>query len=55
VEVFIEEGFHEPVIPLFDVVGNCGGTDPWQSCPGNVKTGFRGAVTIILILATDAH
>jgi hypothetical protein len=54
--VIIEDGLHEPLMPLFEVVGKKGGDG--ESCtrgPICVNVGVIGAVTITFIVAVVAH
>ncbi len=49
------DGFHVPVMPLFDVVGNAGGVAFWHREPICVKVGVTFALTTMLIVAVVAH
>lgn len=40
------DGFHVPVIPLFDVVGNVGGVVPVQKFGMGVNTGTTGVTGV---------
>src|SRR5678815_5020515 len=53
--VLIVAGFHVPVIPLLDSVGNAGAVAPTQSGPIAVNTGVTCAAIVISIEAELAH
>ena len=55
VEVLIVEGFHVPLILLFDVVERVGGVDPWQSGPICVNVGETWFEITISIVVTAPH
>ena len=54
-DVFITAGFHVPVTPLFEAVGNAGAVAFWQSGPICVNTGVSCALTVTLKVVTAAH
>jgi hypothetical protein len=55
VDVFITAGFHVPVIPLLDVVGNAGAVAFWHNGPICVNVGVSWALTAILKVVVVAH
>ena len=55
VAVLIVAGFHVPVTPLLDVVGNAGAVLFWQSGPICVNAGVTCASTVILNVVVVAH
>jgi len=48
-------GLHVPVIPLFDVVGNTGATEPEQTGAIAVKVGVTFTLTVIVSVVVVAH
>ena len=49
IAVFIEEGFHVPDMPLFDIVGSTGAGEFRQIGPIGVKAGVTAEVVFIVI------
>ena len=54
-DVLIVEGLQVPVILLFDVVGNAGAVEFWQSGPGGVNVGVTLPLMVISIVAVVAQ
>ena len=54
-DVLIVAGFHEPVIPLFDVAGNAGAVEFWHNGPICVNTGMMDALMVISIVVGAPH
>ena len=54
-DVFITAGFHVPVIPLSEVVGNAGAVAFWHRGPICVNDGVTCAVIVTLIVFGVAH
>jgi hypothetical protein len=55
VDVFMADGLHVPVIPLFDVVGKTPGLAPTQYGPKVVKVGVILGFTTTVIVVAVAH
>ena len=55
VVVFIVDGFHVPLTPLFDVPGKVGATVFWQILAIAVKAGTICGSTVTLSVAVVAH
>ena len=55
VAVLIVAGFHVPVMPLVDVVGNAGALEFWHSGPIAVNVGVTCALMVMLSVAVVAH
>ena len=54
-DVFITAGFHVPVMPLLEVVGNAGAVAFWQSVPIALNVGVICVVITISIVVTLPH
>ena len=48
-------GFHVPLMPLFDVVGNAGRVEPWQIAAIGVNVAVVLLLTVTLIVVPTAH
>ena len=48
-------GFHVPVIPFEEVVGNTGATEPGHIAGITANVGFTGGFTVTVIVAVVAH
>ena len=53
--VFIDDGFHVPVMPSNDTPGKAGGIEFWHSGPICVKVGVICVVMVIFIVVTIPH
>ena len=53
--MLIVEGFHVPVILLFDVVGSDGGVAFWHNGPGCVNVGVTVPLMVMSIVAVVAQ
>ena len=53
--VLLSAGDHEPVMPLFDVVGNAVSVTPEQIGATAVKVGVTFGLTVIVNIAVVAH
>jgi len=53
--VLIVAGLHVPVMPLFDVAGNAGAPEFWQSGPIAVNVGVTGALITIVMVVLVPH
>ena len=54
-DVLITAGFHVPIIPLFDVVGNAGAVAFWHNGPIWVNVGVGEVVTRMSMVAVVPH
>jgi hypothetical protein len=55
VAVLLIAGDHVPVIPLLDVVGNAANVAPEQIAATCVNVGVTIGLTVIVIVAVEAH
>ena len=55
VDVLIVAGFHVPVMPLFDVVGNAGAAEFWHNGPIAVNVGVTCGLTVMLNVTVVAQ
>ena len=53
--VFIIDGFHVPVMPLFDVVGNVGAVAFWHRGAIAVNVGISCGLMVMLNVVDVAH
>lgn len=53
--VLIDDGFHEPLTPLFESVGRAGADAFWQSGCICVKLGPTSGLMVMLIEVPTAH
>ena len=53
--VLMVDGFHVPVMPLLDVVGNTGAVAFWHSGPMAVNAGVSRVVMVISIVVVLPH
>ena len=54
-EVLMAAGFHVPIIPLLEVVGNAGAVAFWHNGPICVNTGMIDALMVISIVVGAPH
>ena len=54
-DVLMAEGFHVPVILLFDVVGSAGAVEFWHNGPIWVKVGVTPVLMVMSIVVIVPH